>query len=245
MAADFMRIGDVERDEAVNMLREHHATGRLTSEEFDDRMSKALGARTQSELNELFLDLPAPKPNAGSNGGPASYAEPQFTYDTPAASPTAPAYGATDSYGADPYGTQDPYAPAPYGVSDANPYAPLEPAQQSADVAQGGTPWYAQWWMVIVAVFVAGMLDTGAIIILAALWVWVIYPNLIGKRRQLPRPSPAGPPRPLTYMEREWVMEELRKGNKILAIKRYRELTGADLRTAKNTVETWGRQIGR
>ena len=59
MVGDSMRIGDSERDEAVSMLQEHHAEGRLSTEEFDERMGKALEARTGSDLPRTPLHLPA------------------------------------------------------------------------------------------------------------------------------------------------------------------------------------------
>ncbi|WP_052459615.1 DUF1707 domain-containing protein [Tessaracoccus massiliensis] len=212
MAADYMRIGDAERDEAVGMLREHHATGRLGSDEFDDRMSRALQARTRSELDALFLDLPDPRPGSQYTGAPA-YPQPVVP----------PAYGydqLPDSYGQPP------------------------PPVAAGDLPR---PWYAQWWMLIVAILLGSALDISfPFIVFAALWIWVIYPSMVEHRRhKAPRAATTAPPRPLTYSEREWVMEEVRAGRKINAIKRYRELTGADLVTAKNTVESWGRQIGR
>src|SRR4029453_16594929 len=56
------RIGDVDRDQAVGFLQEHMAQGRIDSSEFDDRMSRALNAKTASELAVLFDDLPDPRP---------------------------------------------------------------------------------------------------------------------------------------------------------------------------------------
>lgn len=56
------RIGDADRDRAAEYLREHLAVGRLTQDEFDERLSTALQARTAAELDPLFADLPAPKP---------------------------------------------------------------------------------------------------------------------------------------------------------------------------------------
>lgn len=56
------RIGDSERDQATEYLREHLAQGRLDQFEFDERMTAALKARTQPELDTLFTDLPAPRP---------------------------------------------------------------------------------------------------------------------------------------------------------------------------------------
>ncbi|WP_203568041.1 DUF1707 SHOCT-like domain-containing protein [Aestuariimicrobium ganziense] len=52
------RIGDAERDAAIEALREHHAKGRLTIEEFDERMQTALSAKVASDLQPLFSDLP-------------------------------------------------------------------------------------------------------------------------------------------------------------------------------------------
>lgn len=54
-----IRASDADRDRAAALLREHHAAGRLTAEEFDDRMSRALEAKTLGELDELLADLPA------------------------------------------------------------------------------------------------------------------------------------------------------------------------------------------
>lgn len=52
------RIGDAERDAAVESLRDHLVAGRLTHTEFDERMNAALNARFRSELSPLFADLP-------------------------------------------------------------------------------------------------------------------------------------------------------------------------------------------
>jgi hypothetical protein len=56
------RIGDAERDRAAERLRDHLAEGRLDQIEFDDRLTRALTARTQADLDPLFTDLPGPKP---------------------------------------------------------------------------------------------------------------------------------------------------------------------------------------
>jgi len=54
-----IRASDADRDRAAALLREHHAAGRLTAEEFHDRMNQALEAKTLGELDELLADLPA------------------------------------------------------------------------------------------------------------------------------------------------------------------------------------------
>lgn len=61
------RIGDTEREEAVELLQEHHVEGRLDVVEFDRRMSKALAARTLPELHALFTDMPGPRPGLFSD----------------------------------------------------------------------------------------------------------------------------------------------------------------------------------
>lgn len=53
-----MRAGDADRERLVEQLREHHAAGRLTLEEFDERMQKAYAAKTYGELGTLTRDLP-------------------------------------------------------------------------------------------------------------------------------------------------------------------------------------------
>lgn len=59
------RIGDTERDRAVELLREHMAQGRIDEAEFDERLTAALSARTSSDLDPLFSDLPGPRPGEG------------------------------------------------------------------------------------------------------------------------------------------------------------------------------------
>ena len=65
------RIGDAERDQAADFLREHHAQGRLDATEFDERVTAALTAKWQSDLDRLFVDLPAPTPRTVQQPQPA------------------------------------------------------------------------------------------------------------------------------------------------------------------------------
>jgi len=53
-----IRASDADRDRTTALLREHHAAGRLTAEEFNERMDAALGAKTLGELDDLLTDLP-------------------------------------------------------------------------------------------------------------------------------------------------------------------------------------------
>ena len=54
-----IRASDADRDRAAEALREHHATGRLSVEEFQDRLDRVYAAKTLGELDELMADLPA------------------------------------------------------------------------------------------------------------------------------------------------------------------------------------------
>jgi hypothetical protein len=53
-----LRIGTAERERAASDLSEHLAAGRLTTEEFDERVQRVYAARTASDLQPLFRDLP-------------------------------------------------------------------------------------------------------------------------------------------------------------------------------------------
>ena len=53
-----IRASDADRDRAAAALREHLAAGRLSIEEFDERLDRAYAAKTLGELDELMADLP-------------------------------------------------------------------------------------------------------------------------------------------------------------------------------------------
>jgi Domain of unknown function (DUF1707) len=54
-----LRASHEDRDRVVELLRVAAGDGRLTAEELDERLEKALKARTYGELAELSRDLPA------------------------------------------------------------------------------------------------------------------------------------------------------------------------------------------
>jgi Domain of unknown function (DUF1707) len=54
-----LRASDEDRDRTAALLREHHALGRLTAEEFSERLDKAFAAKTIGDLDELLRDLPS------------------------------------------------------------------------------------------------------------------------------------------------------------------------------------------
>lgn len=54
-----IRASDADRDRAAELLREHHAAGRLTVEEFNERLEAAFAAKTLGDIDALFTDLPS------------------------------------------------------------------------------------------------------------------------------------------------------------------------------------------
>src|SRR5205085_1636993 len=52
---------DAERERSVEALRHFFADGRISSDEFEERIERAYHANTRGELNALFTDLPSPR----------------------------------------------------------------------------------------------------------------------------------------------------------------------------------------
>jgi hypothetical protein len=68
-----IRVSDAERNAVTERLAAHYGDGRLDQAEFDERVNKAMTAKTRGDLDGLFDDLPDPeaKPGTGSQHGPA------------------------------------------------------------------------------------------------------------------------------------------------------------------------------
>ncbi len=196
----------------MEMLQEHHATGRLDAIEFNDRMEKVLRARFQGEIDGLFNDLPDPRPNP-----------PTTPYSQPAPLPSV---------------TQ----PSMYG-------------EVAASSERHEDPWYAQWWMILVAVGITVISrgNAGPLVLMMAIWLWVIYPSLSSTKRRRSlgsQPYQHGPYEPpafarrLSTEQRRAITARLDAGQQIAAIKLYREFTGAGLKDAKDAIDSWQRQLG-
>ena len=70
-----MRAGDADRAKAVEKLGRHLGEGRLTVEEFDERVARAHAAVHLDELPPLLADLPPdPPPPAARPVGPPPWA---------------------------------------------------------------------------------------------------------------------------------------------------------------------------
>jgi hypothetical protein len=61
-----IRASDGERESVVDVLRDAYTEGRLTLDEFEERMSVAYASKTRPELRELTSDLPA-EPDLGAD----------------------------------------------------------------------------------------------------------------------------------------------------------------------------------
>ncbi len=53
-----LRVADADREQLAQELREHMLAGRLTSEEFEQRLERLYAATTRGELDALKADLP-------------------------------------------------------------------------------------------------------------------------------------------------------------------------------------------
>ena len=65
---------DADRDTAVGLLNTASAEGRLTADEYDQRLSAAYAARTWQQLDQLTADLPALPAAASGQPGPGMFA---------------------------------------------------------------------------------------------------------------------------------------------------------------------------
>jgi hypothetical protein len=62
MATDeTMRASDAERSATAELLRRHHAEGRLDVDELEQRLERCYAAKTRGELDALTTDLPGPQ----------------------------------------------------------------------------------------------------------------------------------------------------------------------------------------
>jgi uncharacterized protein DUF1707 len=53
-----LRVSDAERQAVADRLAEHFGDGRLDQAEFDERVGRAMSAKTRADLSGLFDDLP-------------------------------------------------------------------------------------------------------------------------------------------------------------------------------------------
>ncbi|HYP45807.1 MAG TPA: DUF1707 domain-containing protein [Propionibacteriaceae bacterium] len=134
--APLPRIGDAERDRAAELLRDHLAEGRLDQGEFDDRVTRALTARTQADLDPLFTDLPGPRPG-GSSLAPAFQAPPWQQPPAPLEYVSSPAPVPAKSG-------------HPWGISSTAAWIIVIIAVSAFNA------WDNWWWLVFIPIFLSG-----------------------------------------------------------------------------------------
>ncbi|GAA3655104.1 uncharacterized protein DUF1707 [Lentzea atacamensis] len=114
------RIGNQQREEAITALNDHFALARLDIGEYQERVNRASGAQTYSELAELFRDLPQPHP--------PFLAPPSVPFAAVPPPPPGFAPQPTQPYYPPPTGQQYAVPPPPPGMAAgmgyANPAAP-------------------------------------------------------------------------------------------------------------------------
>jgi hypothetical protein len=79
-----VRASDADRQRVIDLLRTHTADGRLTLDEFEERVGEALAARTRDELRLVLRELPLP-------ADPAPAAAPPVRHRSRRRMPTVPA----------------------------------------------------------------------------------------------------------------------------------------------------------
>jgi DUF1707 SHOCT-like domain len=71
-----LRASDAERTETIDVLRRHHAEGRLDTAELEERVGRCYTAKTRGELDALTADLPGPWRRRRSGGRPPRFPVP-------------------------------------------------------------------------------------------------------------------------------------------------------------------------
>ena len=74
MPQSHLRAADTDRTAVATVLGEHMAAGRLTVEEYEDRLARAYAAKTYGELDELTVDLPTATSARRAGAQPAATA---------------------------------------------------------------------------------------------------------------------------------------------------------------------------
>jgi len=67
-----LRVSDAERAEVADLLSKHYGDGRLDQAEFEQRLDRAMKAKTYSDLGGLFADLPRTEAEASQEPKMAS-----------------------------------------------------------------------------------------------------------------------------------------------------------------------------
>ncbi|TQN40690.1 uncharacterized protein DUF1707 [Blastococcus colisei] len=72
MPEPHLRAADADRAAVATALGQHMSAGRLSVEEYDERLARAYAAKTYGELDALTADLPSAVPSARPDPRPAA-----------------------------------------------------------------------------------------------------------------------------------------------------------------------------
>lgn len=76
---DNLRVSEADREEASARLAEHYSTGRLSSDDYYERLDAVWSGRVRADLDMLFTDLPKSMPQPPQavrrprRGGPRAF----------------------------------------------------------------------------------------------------------------------------------------------------------------------------
>ena len=153
-----LRIGHTERDEAVRLLKQQAADGRLGSDELAERTGQVRQARTREEMMPAFADLPIDVPS------PEQDVFPLYPGTDPATGAATPTAGQEVAVPAD-SGPPAPSAqPAAQPASDRIETSPTTKRIGSALIAlmwpivivlNIAFGWHL-WWLFLIPVFASG-----------------------------------------------------------------------------------------
>jgi Flp pilus assembly protein TadB len=76
-----LRASDAERTDVADRLSRHYEDGRLDQAEFNERLDRAMNAKTRADFNGLFADLPDlpdPADKASQSGKNGQSSRPPF-----------------------------------------------------------------------------------------------------------------------------------------------------------------------
>jgi hypothetical protein len=79
---DTLLIGDAERGQVVDELKRHCGDGRLTLDEYSERLDEVFAARTSADLARSLRDLPGPLAVA-AGGAPRRGPDPRYLHHVP------------------------------------------------------------------------------------------------------------------------------------------------------------------
>jgi hypothetical protein len=179
-----MRVSDAEREAAAAELREHFASGRLTQDELDERLTAVFAAKTRGDLSGLFTDLPSAghgwtAEGSGRASGPGS---------------AGPGSAGSGPWGGGPFGT------GPFGAGDWQARGTAFRASAGRTIARAVLTTAAIWVLLILGILGVFGIGTGrpiGIVLIVAAFALLrrLLFVIFGRRRASGRGRGCGPRR--------------------------------------------------